>query len=527
MSKSNDPNKPFDLFLSYENDYEIKGKKLYGVLSEKYDVKVWLDKYELKEGDDQFRKTTEAINQCPIMICCISKEYPQSSKCRNDITLAYTNDKSILALMVDNVAWQDLNSISFALTKAKRFNVYEDAAAIQSWNCELFYKMIETIEGILNRKITTFASMNRMKKSLKTTKASDNNDQPKQRKHLKYHTMLVTKTSHYTEKYADGIIQTTSIVTDEVVLSQELGKVEPVKVEKEDITTANNNSNESRIKNMELKKLRSTSLFQALYGFNRMVYIEPKKRFLATSSYNQAIIVMDDHGTYIEKRNPNKLLKQPWGICYNATTNEVLIGDNEQHCIFVFTPDLKYLRKICEKLTAGFSDLIIDNEKNELYIAYIFDSCILVIDLNRYNLKKKLSISTPSYVRIRGQKLVAVSTDFVYCLNKSTYDVEQTIKLENCDYINGVYIDDAYNIFTTAFEVNEIDNSRSKDASLIILKSSNKQLLKKINIGLQQVNDMTIVDGRLVFLSDTHMDLFEVITKQLNNKDNLIELGSQ
>ena len=83
--------KQHDIFLSYESEFEKKVIRLYNLLVDKYLLKVWLDLFDITQGENVFQKTTEAINNSKIVICCVTKLYPNSSKCKNDITLAYTS----------------------------------------------------------------------------------------------------------------------------------------------------------------------------------------------------------------------------------------------------------------------------------------------------------------------------------------------------------------------------------------------------------------------------------------------------
>ena len=259
---------------------------------------------------------------------------------------------------------------------------------------------------------------------------------------------------------------------------------------------------------LSLKKFRQTSLFHVVYGYNRMALLECKNKCIITSSYNQSVIITDLNGIWQERKNIKGLLRQPWGICINSK-DEIFIGDNELKCILVFDSSMKFIRKIAENVSIGFYDLAIDNEKKEIFIASLFDSQILVVDEAKGRLFKKVFIDTPTYLRLVQDKLFVVNTDYIFCLNKTTFDVYQTIRLEDIDYIYGLYIDHNLNIYTTSHETDINHKKKSKELNLYIIRSTDKHILKKVNIGLLQVNDIAFCQGRLLFLSDTHFDIFD------------------
>ena len=133
---------------------------------------------------------------------------------------------------------------------------------------------------------------------------------------------------------------------------------------------------------------------------------------------------------------------------------------------------------------------------------------ILVIDCMDGGLRKKVNILSPAYIRIKNDSLFVLSTDYIFCINKIIFDIYQTIKLSNADYINGLYIDNYKNIFTTAYEIDD-QKIRSKEVNILVIRSHDKHILKRVNTGLHQVNDIAFYNGRFLFLNDTHVDLFE------------------
>ena len=486
--------KQYDIFLSYEKDIEKKILRLYNILADKYLLKIWLDIIEIGPGDNVFTKTVDAINSSKLMICCVTKLYPDTSKCKNDITIAYTNDRNILVLMMDMLSVEDLVPISYAVSNAQRINLFEDPNAF-SWSGDTMDKILNVIGSVIGRKLHNRKPKSSLKKKATSLVES----------RIKYQTAVVSSTLH--SKDAVNGLEIATITTEEILFDKSSKFFKEYESQQLQLKSP-------YLSILSLKKFRQTSLFQYVYGYNRMALLESKQRCVITSSYNQCLIITDLNGLWIERKNVNKLLKQPWGICVNSK-DEIFIGDNEHKCIFVFDSSWKLLRRIAENISSGFFDLAFDAETNEIFIANLFDSQILIIDSELGKLRKKVYIDTPTYLRIVLDKLFVVNTDYIFCLDKKTFNVYQTIKLDDIDYIYGLYVDQFLNIYTTSHETDQ-SKKRSRDLFLYIIRSSDKHILKKVNISLLQVNDIAFCQGRLLFLSDTHFDLFEY--KGLNNE---------
>ena len=277
---------------------------------------------------------------------------------------------------------------------------------------------------------------------------------------------------------------------------------------------------------LSLRMLRRTSLSNAMFGYNRITVLKGKHRCIITSSYNHSVFIIDTNGNWQGRRTMHGIAQQPWGICVNSNF-EIFIGDNQVRCIFVFDSNWKFLRKIAENASSGFFDMDIDNERNEIFIANLFNSQIVVVDEINGNLCRKINIPTPTYLRLGKDKLFVVNTDYIYVLNKISFEVFQTIKLEFTDYIYGLYIDENLNIYTTAYEI-DVNSKRSREVTLFIIRSSDKHILKKVKTSLLQVNDIAYYNGIIYFLNDTHIDLYEYdgnLENENLEKVSLIEPG--
>ena len=247
-----------------------------------------------------------------------------------------------------------------------------------------------------------------------------------------------------------------------------------------------------------------------------MIYIPSKQRYVLTSSYNKAILTLDNQGNWLERRNPGGKLQQPFAICLGPL-DEILVGDNMAKCIFVFDVNLKYLKTIAEKTVFGFFDMDYDATNNDLYTVSLYDSLMAIIDFKKGTLKKKVFISTPAYIRVASTQLFIISAaDLIYVINKSNFEVNYTIRIKNNKYVNGLFTDKYQNVYTTAHEDkcddkddNENKTDKFKEVYLCYISFQEQVQIKRVNLGLTQVNDFFLLDNnQMVFISDTHVDFF-------------------
>jgi hypothetical protein len=404
----------------------------------------------------------------------------------------------VLILFIHKLTSVDLAPISYATAGAQKLDLSED---LDFYNLlgDNFIKFLKIIEAH-----TGFSCLDRLNnKQKKMLLSSLKLSELDQNLYDSLHQVSIALSTVIHSK--ENSIQITTITVEEVLVDErnDLYKA----YEREQLQLKN-----PTINNMPFRKIKSNPLFRRLFGFNRMTFIEmankniKSKKILITSSYNSSIVVADINGTLIELRQ-SKYIKKPWGIRANKN-NEIFIGDNYFKHIAVFDSNWKFLRKIGENLSGSYSDLEIDDSTNEIFAASLFDSIILVMDSIEGHLLKQVHILSPAYIRIFNDSLFVLSTDYIFCMNKTTFDTYQTIKLSNADYINGLYIDNNKNIFTTAYEVND-EKIRSKEVNILIVRSHDKHVLKKVNTGLNQVNDIAFNNGIFLFLNDTHVDLFE------------------
>jgi hypothetical protein len=475
--------KTYDIFFSYEQQIEKKITKLYEIMKQKFEINIF---FNLKTNKDN-QINDSSINDSKIVVCCVTKAYTVSKKCQNEIAIAYTNDKPIIVLMFEKLNNQDINTIAFALSNISKFNLYDDVKIFDTWDGSLFEHITRSIESLLKRNIRKQRPEDRsFKKIVKRSTIG-----------IRTPVSSVISSTTYDEK--EQILPTATIISFE---AEEYGSSQKEVIQRDETFDR---------EVVNLIKLKSNSFLDFSYGYNRMVYLASKHRYLITSSYNKTIVSIDTNGNWIERRNPGGILRQPYSICLTPT-DEILVGDNIAKCIFVFDVNLKYIKTIAEKTLNGFFDMVVDGDTNDVYAVSLYDSLIAIIDFKTGIVKRKIFLSTPAYIRVTTTKIFVISSaDLIYAINKTNLQANYTIRIRNSKYLNGLSIDKEENVYTTAHEVHEDSEGnelKSKEVYLCHIIFKEDVQIKRVNLGLTQANDLVLFGNKqMIFISDTHVDL--------------------
>jgi hypothetical protein len=497
----------FDIFISYSQNLHEKINNLYQLLSTKYDTSIYLSKVQETSQVD-YVKNLNIIRNIKIFICCVTKSYLEAQKIRSAITEAYAQQKPILILMFESLKMQELSDIAFMLESSKILDV-----AIRgnwNWTDKLLDKIVVTIEDVLGKKLNLYYTdpFDIKKKKEKrghflTKMKATTKEKPKADKKT---TTMFSGTVNKTELMSGGeSVQTTTIIT---VATEELL----------DKLNVNNSENKLIIFDasfIKLRSIKSTLLLNSTFGFNRIKWINTKNRYMLTSSYTHVIVTIDEVGNLVEKKNPNKILSKPWALYFHKTNQEIYVGDNNSHLIFVFDTNLKFLRKFGENLFNNIFDMVIDEPRNDLFTVDMFEGLLQVISLISSKVKFKIYLNSPTFVTINETKIVVVSSiDLIYVIDKTTFQVTFTISMNDTKYISGIHIDSYENIYTTSYSCDDNDN-KSKEVYLNVVNLIGVMETKRFNLGITQSTDFVINDNRLVIINDTNVDVFEVDFKVL------------
>ncbi len=83
----------YDVFLSYNWAHKPYVRKLYENLKDQYNLKVWIDDFEL-DNSSLTAQLANGITKSSIFVCCITKEYSKSEKLQAGILFSKTQKKT-------------------------------------------------------------------------------------------------------------------------------------------------------------------------------------------------------------------------------------------------------------------------------------------------------------------------------------------------------------------------------------------------------------------------------------------------
>jgi uncharacterized protein with NAD-binding domain and iron-sulfur cluster len=145
------------LFVSYCHSNQEIVHRVADELT-KLNYKIWIDR-DLIQGNKLFADIQKGIEISHIVICFISKNYCESENCMNEITLAYTQKKKILPIMLDDYFKQEQKGIKFMISQINSFYAYKQPDTFSPWNNNHFEKLKETIFKLLSE-ISPISSKN-------------------------------------------------------------------------------------------------------------------------------------------------------------------------------------------------------------------------------------------------------------------------------------------------------------------------------------------------------------------------------
>ena len=102
-----------DVFISYNWKVKEKVKELYKILTEEYNLKVWLDDMQLNGGNmsSLTAELASAIKNSKIFICCLTNQYCRSQNCNLEIEYASVLQKKIIVLSIDDLDTTKIDEI--------------------------------------------------------------------------------------------------------------------------------------------------------------------------------------------------------------------------------------------------------------------------------------------------------------------------------------------------------------------------------------------------------------------------------
>ena len=85
---------------------------------------MWIDKNQIKVGDDYAERVQQGIKNSKCLLCLISKNYVKSENCCNELKLGKSWEKNIFLLMIENIEIKEY-SIGYIAMDLKKWNLSE------------------------------------------------------------------------------------------------------------------------------------------------------------------------------------------------------------------------------------------------------------------------------------------------------------------------------------------------------------------------------------------------------------------
>lgn len=502
MATSNSITENYDIFLSYEPQSVDKINKLYDFLVYGCSTRVFMDikDQDTTVGQDLYSRLTQVIENSKLIICCISKEYSKHAKSKYEITCAYNSQKPLLIILLDRLTQSEFGDIYYAIERVKKNFILDDQKIIKNWNTFITEKLfLQRIEFQLGRKLhynkTSLALKKRNDFKLKLKGIAGTNEEPKA---VEIKIPFVSK--------AEISRRRSIFKIDDVLEYEDRHIIHSVEVQPE--------------AHLGLRKFKSNPFLGSVYGFNRICYFPLKNRYLITSSHSGLLLSIDNNGNWIEKKNPGGLLKKPSSLCITRR-HEILVGDSEAGCIFMFNHELKYIKSFGHQLVDVYFDMALDeagDKRYDLYISDMYEGLIVIFDMNKFEARRRINVTSPAFIRICQEELyVLTSSDLLLVVNKHTLECINSIQLKNTIYMSGLHIDNYLNMITTSHSIDNNDNdesnndennkNKSKEVYLNITNVKSKETLR-FYLGDVQYNDICIKDQRITCISDINVESF-------------------
>ena len=142
----------FDIFLSYYGKSLIQVQRFYQTLTETYNLKVWVDFAQIKEGDEPFIKVREGIQNSTVFIVCLSREYEKDENCLIEFTLALeTFKRQVFVVFFQRIGFRDVPTIASILQTGVKFETYN--APIFDKGLWLRTPILNKLKFILNKTV--------------------------------------------------------------------------------------------------------------------------------------------------------------------------------------------------------------------------------------------------------------------------------------------------------------------------------------------------------------------------------------
>ena len=140
----------FQVFLSYQWDIKPEIRSIYKILTEEYNLKVWMDEHELKPTGNLYDQLTTGLNNSKYVLCFITKKYSQSKNCKFEIEYASNlnenNENKIIVKMMEDLKMREIGSVGMIINVKTRINMFQQSKLENIWSGELFELLLKSIQ---------------------------------------------------------------------------------------------------------------------------------------------------------------------------------------------------------------------------------------------------------------------------------------------------------------------------------------------------------------------------------------------
>ena len=224
---------------------------------------------------------------------------------------------------------------------------------------------------------------------------------------------------------------------------------------------------------------------------------------------NKTVILTDLNGNLVKNYQDQNIFSEPCAICVNKK-NEIFIGDSIDKSVFVFDENFNLLRKFGNESLHQSSSLAIDdssdiiftNENNEnetfgnkipfLFVTSESINTVTIWNADNRAFVNKFKINKPQCIQISDKKLfilgrvnhsnictlsqnlshankkIIFSANCIFIVNKMTFDMIHTIKLENSFDLKGLHVDSNMNVLTFGREHRYEDSFNNENENLTV-----------------------------------------------------------
>jgi hypothetical protein len=124
--------KPCKVFISYQWGAQEKIKKLYEALDSFEIIDVWMDIHKIKAGMSLFQALAIGVQQCDVLLPCVTRKYMKSKNCEREITYADYFNKPIIPVYIEKIPPEELGSIGFLLARERFCNMYRNESVFEN-----------------------------------------------------------------------------------------------------------------------------------------------------------------------------------------------------------------------------------------------------------------------------------------------------------------------------------------------------------------------------------------------------------